>query len=65
MLDVGNRALNIFRGYGIKSYADLLEMEEKDLTDLRGFGPTCLQQVVSALASEGLKLKHPDYAARR
>ena len=65
LLDVGNRPLNVFRRQGIRTYQHLLACEEKDLTDMRGFGPECLIQVVNALAKEGLRLKSPDYAARR
>lgn len=65
LLDISNRALNVFRANGIKTYSQLLALEEKDLTDMRGFGQGCLGEVVKALASESLKLKDPNYAARR
>lgn len=64
-LNISNRALNVFRNYGIKTVGDLITYEMKDLTDLRGFGPNCLQETMEALREVGLKLKDIDYAARR
>lgn len=65
LMDIGNRAYRVLKRQGIRTYAQLLDCEEKDLTDFRGFGPICLAQVMDALAREGLKLKEPDYSARR
>lgn len=64
-LNIGNRALNVFRKYGIKTVADLVEYEVDDLRDLRSFGPYCLAETLSALEEVGLKLKPANYAARR
>lgn len=64
-LPIGNRALNVMRKYGIKTVENLVGYEANDLTDMRGFGPTCLQETIEALAELGLKLKSPDYPARR
>jgi DNA-directed RNA polymerase alpha subunit len=64
-ISVGNRALNIFRKYGIKTVADLIQNEASDLTDLRGFGPGCLTETINALREIGFELKPIDYAARR
>lgn len=65
LLNISNRSLNVFRRQGIRTVQDILDMEEKDLTDMRQFGPGCLAETIKALAEHGLKLKAPDYRARR
>lgn len=64
-LDIGNRALNCLKKAGIRTVADLVQMEPSDLTDIRGFGPGCLQETVEALLDMGLKLRPVDFVARR
>jgi DNA-directed RNA polymerase alpha subunit len=64
-ISIGNRALNVFRKYGIQTVADLILNEPNDLTDLRGFGPGCLAETITALREIGFELKPIDYAARR
>jgi DNA-directed RNA polymerase alpha subunit len=64
-LTISNRALNVFRKYGIKTIGDLVQFDPDDLTDLRGFGPGCLQETIEALREVGQALKPVDYAARR
>ena len=64
-LNVSNRALNVFRKYGIRTVEDLVAHDPCDLKDMRGFGPGCLQETIDALRELGLALKPIDYAARR
>lgn len=56
-LPIGNRALNILHRNDIKIVENLTKLEPHDLCDFRGFGPTCLGEVVRALNGLGLKLK--------
>lgn len=65
LLDISNRSLNVFRKYGIKSVGDLMEHDQADLRDMRGFGDGCLKETMEALAAEGVNLKPIDYSARR
>jgi DNA-directed RNA polymerase alpha subunit len=64
-LNISNRALNVFRKYGVRTLDDLVQHDVCDLKDLRGFGPGCLAETIEALREVGLKLKDIDYAARR
>lgn len=65
LLDISNRSLNVFRKYGIKTLGDLMEHDQADLKDMRGFGDGCMKETLEALAAEGVSLKPIDYAARR
>jgi DNA-directed RNA polymerase alpha subunit len=41
----------------ITTVGDLLACDRNRLTDIRSFGPVCLDEVVRALAAHGLELK--------
>lgn len=50
------RVRNCLARGGIATVADLLDRSHAELMDIRAFGPTCLREVVDALAARGLRL---------
>jgi DNA-directed RNA polymerase alpha subunit len=51
------RTKNALRREHITTVGDLLTCDRNRLTDIRSFGPVCLDEVVRTLAAHGLELK--------
>ena len=56
-LDLTDLASSRLRYAGVRTVLQLVSMTERDLLDIRRFGPGCLRSVKEALAQEGLRLK--------
>ena len=51
------RTENCLRRRGLETLGDVAELNERDLTSLRGFGKKCLDEVKKVLSEAGLSLK--------